>query len=688
MIGAALAALLLVSAGCEETITKPPPTDPPPKPTEPTEPTEPSPPNREDFASGAALAEFMRTGAADPLTARAVQAVRDAIPAAEMDALVAELGQVRLGGDMSAMLANPSLRRVMAITAPLYDAQFAGAASVAANRTMLFAADSDFDDPFEKFQEEAASYLRGWLGKAKKVVNTALDVVFDPAWQTTAVGGVAVTAVCVSTAGVGCAIAIGALVGWSVNASEPPLPADTEFRTAFEEQLDQPPGARFNTFADELSPCDAQSCAPNPDLEPVSFSFLAERELGPGFRYKVGTAIAPLVLPAASGGRAPLVYSLEPAVPGLQFDAATRTVAGTPTEVGTYAMIYEVTDVNREYDQLSFVIAVSSSPAFDSAVSDQTLTLGVAMKPLVLPKASGGSAPLAYSLEPTVPGLRFDAATRTLAGTPSEAGTYAMIYEVTDANREHAQLSFAITVSSSFAFDSAVSDQTLTLGVAMQPLVLPKASGGVPPVAYALSSDVPGLSFDPATRTLTGTPTAAGSYVVGYAATDANSETASLAFTLRVNTLQMGILGHIIGPEKSYQSRNDPTCTQPEWAVIFREVTVSQDIFWKSIVDQLNADLMRRLCGHDDPITCRLNFEVFTSMDHYSSPFNTCAALAVGTSYSEEYLANSFSYPRETCKANAWGYDREDTAYSQADMLENCAYYNDGCRIIYEKCLP
>ena len=48
-------------------------------------------------------------------------------------------------------------------------------------------------------------------------------------------------------------------------------------------------------------------------------------------RYAVGTAIADWVLPEASGGDGELTYSISALPAGLEFDAATRTLAGTPT---------------------------------------------------------------------------------------------------------------------------------------------------------------------------------------------------------------------------------------------------------------------------------------------------------------------------------------------------------------------
>ena len=86
-------------------------------------------------------------------------------------------------------------------------------------------------------------------------------------------------------------------------------------------------------------------------------------------------------------------------------------------------------------------------PMFDTTVSGQTYEVDAEITPLVLPEATGGNPPLTYRLTPDVPGLRFDAGTRTLSGTPTTAGRYSMTYTVTDEDGDPDTLAFAIVVT-------------------------------------------------------------------------------------------------------------------------------------------------------------------------------------------------------------------------------------------------
>ena len=97
----------------------------------------------------------------------------------------------------------------------------------------------------------------------------------------------------------------------------------------------------------------------------------------------------------------------------------------------------------------------------------------------------------------------------------------------------------------SFASGSEPGDQTYTAGTAIDALTLPTASGGDGTLTYSLTSSVPGLRFDAATRRLTGTPTMAGTFIMTYSVVDEDGDTDTLNFTITVNTdtTETGSLG-------------------------------------------------------------------------------------------------------------------------------------------------
>ena len=268
--------------------------------------------------------------------------------------------------------------------------------------------------------------------------------------------------------------------------------------------------------------------------------------------YTVGRFIPALTLPAATGGEGALSYTLTPAVPGLSFDAATRRLSGRPTQAGTYEMTYRASDAGANTATRTFTLHVQATgdfaPRMLSTVDSSTYTVGTAIPARTLPLAFGGNGAVSYTLTPAVPGLSFNAATRRFSGTPTQAGTYAMTYRAGDADANTADTDTAtrtFTLHVQGAGDFAprmfgtVAAPTYTVGTAITPLTLPVAFGGNGVRTYTLTPEVPGLSFDPATRRLSGTPTRAGVWRMTYRAGDADantadSDTAMRAFTLTV----------------------------------------------------------------------------------------------------------------------------------------------------------
>ncbi len=187
-------------------------------------------------------------------------------------------------------------------------------------------------------------------------------------------------------------------------------------------------------------------------------------------RYVARKTVTTMTLPAATGGKGPLSYTLTPALPaGLNFDPQTRALSGTPTTARparTYT--YTVTDADGNTDSLSFSIEVEEadeSPAFEAGttIADKFYRYAHAIALEILPAAAGGNGPLSYTLTPALPaGLNFDPQTRALSGTPTAvtaARTYT--YTVTDADGDMDSLSFTIAVVSAIAV--AVTPATLTI---------------------------------------------------------------------------------------------------------------------------------------------------------------------------------------------------------------------------------
>ncbi|RKU21067.1 hypothetical protein C6499_22890 [Candidatus Poribacteria bacterium] len=150
------------------------------------------------------------------------------------------------------------------------------------------------------------------------------------------------------------------------------------------------------------------------------------------------------------------VGSLEP--------AATSEVSVTiPTfSIGTsyYGACIETvaneTDPNNNCSTgVSVTVSTTPPPPSPGGISfnpptidNQTFTVNVAILPVPLPIATGGTPPYAYTLSPIPDGLHFDEVTQILSGTPSPLaeGITNTTYTATDAIGESASLEFTIEV--------------------------------------------------------------------------------------------------------------------------------------------------------------------------------------------------------------------------------------------------
>ncbi len=287
---------------------------------------------------------------------------------------------------------------------------------------------------------------------------------------------------------------------------------------------------------------------------PVATVSGAPRDLAPSFGqatvadviFTQGVAITAFALPEATGGDGLRSYALTPDLPaGLALDMATRTVSGTPTaSQAATSYSWTVTDSDGDSASLGFAMTVEAdtAPSFGSVtLADRTFTTGEALTALTLPEATGGNGALAYALTPDLPdGLAFDAATRTVSGTPTAvAAATSYSWTATDAEGDTASLSFTIRVVApgdlpSFGFQ-IIPDLNWFVGHPVQhSMTLPAATGGTGALTYSLTPDLPaGLTFDGATRELAGVPwNGPHRTTYTYTAEDEDGDRASLTFVM------------------------------------------------------------------------------------------------------------------------------------------------------------
>jgi 6-phosphogluconolactonase (cycloisomerase 2 family) len=266
--------------------------------------------------------------------------------------------------------------------------------------------------------------------------------------------------------------------------------------------------------------------------------------------YTVGTAIAQNK-PANAGGSIDS-YSVTPALPaGLSLSTTTGIISGTPTAIAAQAT-YTVKGTNSvSSTTVGVVITVNDAKPTNLAYATNpaVYTISSAIAPNT--PSSGGGAVVSYSVAPPLPaGLSFDTTTGIVSGTPT-AITAQGTYTVTATNTGGSDtVGLVITVNDlppanlTYSSNPAV----YTKGVAITPNTPSHTGGGVG--QYSVLPALPaGLSLDPTTGIISGTPTGllttAGTFVVT-AQNSVGNTTASVSIT--INDVKPSGLSYSLNP--------------------------------------------------------------------------------------------------------------------------------------------
>jgi hypothetical protein len=249
---------------------------------------------------------------------------------------------------------------------------------------------------------------------------------------------------------------------------------------------------------------------------------------------------------AASGGVAPYKWAVSGTLPaGLQLNTTTGVISGTPTVSGTFSLAFQVSDSAQPVGTGSATLSLTISPAPLTITTVPPLfsgTVGTGYAQTFA--ATGGQAPYNWSIiSGSTGGLTLDAATGVLSGTPQTAGSFDFVIQVADNAGTRKTASFTVLVNPpALTITVGVLPPSGTVGVPYSQKLSLVANGGTPPVTWSVASgSVPGLSFDPSSLVLSGTPTTAGTFSLTIQAADSAGLTARRAISLTIAPAALSI---------------------------------------------------------------------------------------------------------------------------------------------------
>jgi hypothetical protein len=236
--------------------------------------------------------------------------------------------------------------------------------------------------------------------------------------------------------------------------------------------------------------------------QPFSYQFLGEEGCPPSYHFMLDSGYLP---------------------PGLVLGRETGRLTGVPTIPGDYHFFIELTDdCGHTPSQADFQVRILPTLTITSS-----LVGTVAGRPVntQLVSAGGGTVTWSIGTGALPPGLSLSEK-GLLSGATSALGTHTFTVKVQDPVRVETK-QFTYVVASPLA---ARAPATSPAEVGIRFAASPAASGGIPPLRWSLAGgSLPsGVSLDPATGALSGTPRRAGSFSATLSVTDAEGTVATV----------------------------------------------------------------------------------------------------------------------------------------------------------------
>ncbi len=241
-----------------------------------------------------------------------------------------------------------------------------------------------------------------------------------------------------------------------------------------------------------------------------------------------------------SGGSKPYTWGAGSTLPAGLTLSSNGQLSGTPTAAGSYSFTVNLKDNSNPNQSASKSLSLSiNSQTSQLTVGSTTLpgaTVGQAYTATL--GASGGTSPYAWTATTALPAGLALSANGVLSGSPTATGTFTIGVSVSDSSstKQTATGSFKVTVVAAAAplVIATTSFPAATVGTSFSSTL--SASGGSSPYVWSATTAVPtGLVLN-SNGTLSGTPSAAGTFNIGVKVVDnaVPSQSASKTLSLAV----------------------------------------------------------------------------------------------------------------------------------------------------------
>src|SRR5215469_2337101 len=214
-----------------------------------------------------------------------------------------------------------------------------------------------------------------------------------------------------------------------------------------------------------------------------------------------------------SGGTSPYRWTANGSVPpGLEV-FVSGIIAGVPTAAGSFNFNLVVTDANNLSTSKPFTIVVTGPVVSITTTSPlPNGSVGQAYSQTLV--ASNGTPPYQWTAGSGVPpGLTLNPSTGVITGNPTTVGNYSFQVTVTDSANGTGSATFALAITAPAITITTISPLfNGTVGIAYNQTLT--ASGGKQPYQWSVTSgNAGGLTLDPTSGVLQGTPQAAGTFM-------------------------------------------------------------------------------------------------------------------------------------------------------------------------------